>query len=179
MRATRQRGHQQFHCGNPPPAALPSRRTCTPARGGAHGEPRRTGNLLGGRVGGHFHRHGNDGELRLRPFHTTLLREVHRPAIDVSRNRQYLGLRRMGHYRSRPRPIATDTVFWVDRREMLSVRPRTPAFSAFTGRYCRSQPPAADPRARNQRQRHKSTARLQGSRRSCRAYGTRAVPPQM
>ena len=27
------------------------------------------GNLLGGRVRGHFHRHGNDGELGLRPFH--------------------------------------------------------------------------------------------------------------
>src|SRR6185437_3758362 len=28
-RAARQVGHQQFHWGNPPPAALPRRRTCT------------------------------------------------------------------------------------------------------------------------------------------------------
>ncbi len=40
-RATRQQGHQQFHWGKPPPAALPSRRTCMSARGGAHCEPRR------------------------------------------------------------------------------------------------------------------------------------------
>ena len=68
VRATRQRGHQQFHCGNPPPAALPSRRTCTPARGGAHREPRRrqptwwprTRSLPSSR---------HDGELGLRPFH--------------------------------------------------------------------------------------------------------------
>ena len=68
VRATRQRGHQQFHWGNPPPAALPSRRTCTPARGGAHGSPA-AGILLSGRVRGHFHRYSNDGELGLRPFH--------------------------------------------------------------------------------------------------------------
>ena len=29
MRAARQVGHQQFHWGNPPPAAVPSRTTCT------------------------------------------------------------------------------------------------------------------------------------------------------
>src|SRR6185312_1222387 len=28
-RAMRHVGHQQFHCGNPPPAAVPSRITCT------------------------------------------------------------------------------------------------------------------------------------------------------
>ena len=28
-RAARHVGHQQFHCGNPPPAAVPSRMTCT------------------------------------------------------------------------------------------------------------------------------------------------------
>ena len=29
VRATRQHRHQQFHCGKPPPAALPIKRTCT------------------------------------------------------------------------------------------------------------------------------------------------------
>src|SRR6267378_3332417 len=43
------------------------------------------GSLLGGRVGSNFQRHGNDGELGLRPFHKTFLREMHRLAIDVKK----------------------------------------------------------------------------------------------
>ena len=80
-RATRHEGHQQFHCGKPPPAAVPRRTTCTGKRrvvgkteGPAFASPSGQSLALQGRdVRGDFHRDGNDLGLGLGPLHVLVL----------------------------------------------------------------------------------------------------------
>ena len=162
VRATRQRGHQQFHWGKPPPAALPSRRTCTPARGGAHREPRRRhSNYLVAAyavtsiVTATTVNSGFVHSISLTPSKCIDSPSMCKGTVGIIACSEWC------HYRGGRRSNATDTPLCGLGQGMKRRLPRPAKESASD--FTRAGPAQADPRARNRTQRHRSPARLQGS----------------